>query len=201
MWGPNYENGPIYDMDAIVQSDHLTEFSASLGLYLNIPLSQHLSIGTKFLIGRSFMQEMDIDGVVSGKVKDMDYQINAINKNGILETNMSIEYPTTKGDYEYTWDYMTLGGNSSTTWGTGLSLTYRYKSNFSWRLFCDYDYTKKEFTLKYDPLNYMREALTTNAYVLANYIEEISPYLYAQEYKKTKKMNYFTVGLSFMVNL
>ena len=201
MWGSFYDNGPVYDLDAVVQSDHLTEFSASLGVYLNIPLSKHFSVGTKFLIGRSFMQEMDIDGVVNGKVKDMDYQINAVNKNGVLETNMSIEYPTTKGEYDYTWDYMTLGANNSTTWGTGLSLTYRYKSNFSWRLFCDYDYTEKNFTLKYDPLNYMREALTTNSYVLANYIEELAPYLPAQEYRKKKKMNYVTIGLSFMVNI
>ena len=96
---------------------------------------------------------------------------------------------------------MTLGGNSSTTWGTGLSLTYRYKSNFSWRLYCDYDYTEKEYTLNYDPLNYMREALTNNTYILAQNIEDLYPYLTAQEYKKKKKMNYVTIGLSFLVNL
>ena len=118
-----------------------------------------------------------------------------------MTTTTTIENPTTQGDYSYSWDYMTLGGNTSTTWGTGLSLTYRYKSNFSWRLFCDYDYTKKEFTLKYDPLNYMRKALTNNSYVLAENISSVYPYLPAQEYKKDKKLNYFTIGMSFMVNL
>ena len=96
---------------------------------------------------------------------------------------------------------MTLGGNTSTTWGTGISLTYRYKSNFSWKLFCDYDYTEKDYTLKYDPLNYMKEALTSNAYLLAQNIEELYPFLPAQEYKKSKIMNYWTIGMSFMVNL
>ena len=201
MWGEDLENGPIRDLNAIVESDHLTEFSASVGLYLNLPLSKHFSLGTKLLIGRSFMQEMDIDGVVNGKVKDMDYQMTASSTNGVLQKTMTIEEPTTKGDYDYTWDYLTLGADNSTTWGTGLSLTYRYKSNFSWKVFVDYDYSKKDFTFKYDPLGYMRHALTTNSYLLAQNIEELSPYLTAEEYKRTKKMNYFTLGLSFMVNL
>ena len=201
MWGPTMENGPISDINAVVESDHLTEFSASLGLYFNLPLCKNLSLGTKFLIGRSFMQEMDIDGQVKGYVKDMDYNINLSSTNGVMNYSTTIEKPKTGGEYEYTWDYVTVGGKSSTTWGTGISLTYRYKSNFSWKLFVDYDYTEKEFTAKYDPLNYMRRALTSNSYVLAQNIESISPYLAAEEYKKTKKMNYVTIGLSFMVNL
>ena len=201
MWGADSQNGPVRDINAVVQSDHLTEFSASLGVYLNIPLSKRLSLGTKLLIGRSFMQEMDIEGQVTGKVKDMDYTMSASSIGGTMSMTTSIEEPTTQGDYSYTWDYLTLGGNSSTTWGTGISLTYRYKSNFSWKIFCDYDYTKKEFTLKYDPQNYMRKALTNNSYVLAENLEILSPYLPAEEYKKDKKMNYFTIGMSFMVNL
>jgi hypothetical protein len=201
MWGDDYDNGPVRDIQAVVQSDHLTEFSASLGLYLNLPLSKHFSLGTKFLIGRSIMQEMDIDGVVNGKVKDMDYTLTASSTNGVLQTTTIIEAPTTKEDYDYTWDYLTLGANNSTTYGTGISLTYRYKSNFSWKVFFDYDYTKKDFELRYDPLNYMRSALTNNSYVLAQNIKSIYPYLDAQEYHKTKKMNYYTIGMSFMVNL
>ena len=36
--------------------------------------------------------------------------------------------------------------------GTGISLTYAYKNNFSWRVFCDYDYSRKTFTATYHPL-------------------------------------------------
>ncbi len=201
MWGPTMENGPVSDINAVVESDHLTEFSASLGLYFNLPLCKNLSLGTKFLIGRSFMQEMDIDGQVKGYVKDMDYNLSLSSTNGVMNYTTTIEKPQTREEYEYTWDYMTVGGKSSTTWGTGISLTYNYKSNFSWKLFVDYDYTEKEFTAKYDPLNYMRQALTSNSYVLAQNLENLAPYLSAEEYKKTKKMNYVTIGLSFMVNL
>ena len=201
MWGADLDNGPIRDMNATVESDHLTEFSASVGLYLNLPLSKRFSLGTKFLIGRSFMQELDIDGVVNGKVKDMNYQMTASSVNGVLQKAITIEEPTTKEDYDYSWDYLTLGADNSTTWGTGLSLTYRYKSNFSWKLFVDYDHSEKDFHFKYDPLGYMRHALTTNSYLLAQNIEELTPYLDAQEYKTKKKMNFFTIGLSFLVNL
>ena len=201
MWGPEFDRGPITDINAVVESDHLTEFSASLGLYFNIPLGKHFSLGSKLLIGRSFMQEMDIDGKVKGYVKNMDYTLNASSTNGVLTYGMNIEEPTTQEEYEYTWDYMTLGGNTSTTWGTGLSLTYKYKSSFAWKLFVDYDYSEKNFTLKYDPLNYMRRALTNSSYTMAQYIEELYPYLSPMEYKKSKKMHYVTLGLSFMVNL
>jgi hypothetical protein len=131
----------------------------------------------------------------------MDYTLTATSKNDDLKTTTIIEAPTTKEDYDYTWDYLTLGANNSTTYGTGISLTYRYKSNFSWKVFFDYDYTKKDFELRYDPLNYMRSALTNSSYILAQNIESIYPYLDAQEYHKTKKMNYYTIGMSFMVNL
>ena len=72
---------PIEDLGGVVESDHLTEFSASVGLYLNLPLSNRFSLGTKFLIGRSFTQELDIDGYASGYVKDIDYRLVIENGN------------------------------------------------------------------------------------------------------------------------
>ena len=93
-----------------------------------------------------------------------------------------------------------MGADNTTTWGTGLSLTYKYKSNFSWRLFADYDYSEKTFTLKYDPFQFMAYGLTGSSYMLAM-LSPISQELSPLEFKKEKKMNYFTIGLSFMVNL
>ena len=55
-------------------------------------------------------------------------------------------------DTRYTWDYIDVGGNNSMKFGTGLSLTYAHKNSFSWRLFCDYDYTRKTFKAMYNPL-------------------------------------------------
>ena len=211
MTAANIGGAPISQIGGVVRSDHLAEFTASAGLYFNLPISSRWSVGTKLLIGRSFTQELDIDGYAQGHVKDIDYDLWV--KNGDIyrdpttgEPYFSLQAPTNTSDnatYNVEWDYLTLGAKSSTSFGTGLSVTYRYKSNFSWRLYCDYDYTKKEFTLTYDPYYFIRSALTPNAYnLVANSV--VSPYYAALEpmvYKKDKKMNFFTLGLSFLVNL
>ena len=192
---------PIEDMGGIVKSDHLAEFSASCGLYFNLPLSQQFSLGTKLLIGRSFTQELDIDGYAKGRVKDIDYRIIFENGDMFLEKPGDLSYPYDAGEEYYSeWDYLTVGAKSSTTWGTGLSLTYRYKSNFAWRLFCDYDYTKKDFTMTYDPYHYLQDGLTPKAFSVVSIGSPQYALLYPVQFRKEKKMNYFTLGMSFMVN-
>lgn len=192
---------PIEELGATVESDHLAEFSGSLGLYFNIPIDKHFSIGSKVLIGRSFTQELDLDGYAYGRKKDINYHL-VIDNSDIDKTNSKIDYPHDTGeDYISSWDYLTIGAKSSTTWGTGLSLTYRYKSNFAWRLFCDYDYTEKTFTMTYDPYHYLKDGLDWNAYTLVTLLSPKSGMLEPIEFKKSKKMNYFTLGLSFLVNL
>ena len=102
----------------------------------------------------------------------------------------NLAYPNNTGEkWTDEWEYLTIGAKSSTSYGTGLSLTYRYKSNFSWRFYCDYDYTRKEFTAKYDPFHMMRTGLTGDGLGLQ-----------AREYRTKKSMNYWTLGLAFLVN-
>jgi len=115
-----------------------------------------------------------------------------------------LDYPKntpTNEQYDTEWDFLTLGASNSTSWGTGLSLTYRYKSNFSWRIYCDYDYTKKTFTMTCDPNNYLRSALTPNAYGVVSMLTPYPPLMDEAVFKRSKKMNYFTAGISFLVNL
>ena len=189
--------GPVTEMGGVVKSDHLAEFIGSVGLYFNIPLCKRLAIGTKLLIGRSITQELDIDGYAKGNVMDIDYSVTLQNGQFI---NPEIKYPVKNGQtYDMEWNYVKLGANNSTSWGTGLSLNYQYKSNFSWRIFADYDYSKKIYTMTYDPFHFMQYGLTSSAFTLAQ-LSDISTELYPLEYKRTKKMYYFTIGASFMVN-
>ena len=192
------KDSPVTEIGGIVRSDHLAEFTASVGLYFNIPLSKRFALGTKALIGRSFMQELDIDGYADGNVKDINYELTY--KNGDI-ISATIDYPKSTGDsYHDEWDYLTLGAKNATSFGTGISLTYKYKSNFSWKIFADYDYSKKEFSLKYDPFDFLKYGMTDSAYDLAT-LTSSYPEMDVIEYKRTKKMNYFTLGLSFLVNL
>ena len=201
-------NSPVTDISGVVKSDHITEFTGSLGLYFNLPLTSRLSLGTKALIGRSITQDMDIDGHAEGNVKDINYSL--VIKNGKIDTDItdasgkkvtSVDYPVNTGEkFTDDWDYLTLSATNSTSWGTGLSLTYKYKSNFSWKLFIDYDYTKKTYTLRYDPYHFLTKGLTENAYNLMAVVSDVSNKFGAMEAKKDKKMNYFTIGASFAVN-
>ena len=183
-----------------IESDHLTEFSANVGLYFNLPLSSRFSLGSKLLIGRSMTQELDINAHYQGDIKNMAYDLNISdgyadpNKNDISLTVNDLY--STNTPYDIEWDYLTLGGNNSTNVGTGLSLTYRYKSNFSWRLYCDYDYSKKEYTLTADPLRFLKVG-TPN---LNSLFETLGAPMNPVVYKKEKNVHYFTIGASFAVN-
>ncbi len=195
-------NAPVTTINGVVKSDHLAEFTGSVGLYFNLPLTKNFSIGTKALIGRSFTQELDIDGHAEGNVKDIDYILVQENLNGVSERSFKyLDYPQNTGEkWDDDWEYLVLGAKSSTSFGTGISLTYKYKSNFSWRLFCDYDYTKKDFTLKYDPYHFGKKGLTSAAIDFFQIVSGFPQMFSSYEFKRTKKMNYFTVGMSFLVN-
>ena len=209
------ENAPVTDSYGIVKSDHITEFTGSVGVYFNLPLGIHFSLGTKALVGRSITQELDIDGHAEGNMKDIGYTMSLDNRPGhkdaygdpTLSLN-DLQYPNNTGEkWTDDWEYLTVGAKSSTSFGTGLSLTYRYKSNFSWRLYCDYDYTRKDFTATYDPFHFVTKSMTSGASYLADLALLASTGEYAdglgldpREYKTRKYMNYWTLGLSFLVN-
>ena len=183
-----------------IESDHLTEFSANVGLYFNLPLSSRFALGSKLLIGRSMTQELDINAHYQGDTKNMAYDMNISDGYADPDKNdMSLivkDFYSTNNPYDIEWDYLTLGGNNSTNFGTGLSLTYRYKSNFSWRLFCDYDFSKKEYTLTADPLRYFKVG-TPN---ISSLFDMLGAPMDPIVYKKEKNVSFFTIGASFAVN-
>ena len=135
------------EVEMTIKSDHLTEFAGDIGLYFNLPLSRRFALGSKLLIGRSIMEEIDLNATAKGGSwdYDLDDDYNAIN----------IRY---MGDYETEWDYFTVSANNTMKYGTGISLTYAYKENFAWKLFFDYDFSRKTYTLNYSPLGYYHYA-------------------------------------------
>ena len=186
-------SGMVTEEEITVESDHLTEFSANVGLFLNLPLSKRFSLGTKFLIGRTMTQELDINAHYKGTTKAMDTHIEFDNNE---LTDLQLSNIRDGSAYDMEWDYLTLGGNNSTTYGTGLSLTYKYKSNFMWKVFVDYDYSKKTFTLTYDPLRFLKVTTPDLGSVF-----EIGGFpLDAYVFKREKEMHYITIGGSFAVN-
>ena len=176
-----------------IESDHLTEFAADAGMYFNIPLSPRFAIGTKLLIGRSIMQELDIDAHFKGNVKAMSYTIEM--DGNILKDFDILGFKDTGNTYEHEWDYMTVSANNSTKIGTGISLTYSYKNAFTWKVFCDYDFTKKTYTLTYNPYEYWNYGMPD----MVKAMNEMGVPLEAEKYKVKKNMNTFVIGASFAV--
>ena len=191
-------SGNLTDMlvtkEFTIESDHLTEFAADAGLYFNIPLSQRFSLGTKFLVGRSIMQELDINARYAGNVMDLNY--NATIKNGELTSLDITDIKDSGKDYDVEWDYLTVSANHSTKWGTGLSLTYAYKKNFSWKVFCDYDFTRKHYTLTYDPDYYVNYAMPEAIGMAALEGQTTGP----EKHTLKKDVNSWVVGASFAVS-
>ncbi len=175
----------IDNIDFVIESDHLTEFAGDLGVYFNLPLSNRFALGSKLLVGRSIMQELALDAKIAGQ--------------HYYKENDSWDNPT--GDaFEHSWDYFTITGSNSNKFGTGISLTYAYKQNFSWKVFLDYDYTRKTYTMDYN-VGGMYEALYPEDYKNLSDAErkEFKEGTSASQSIK-KNMHSFVLGASFAIN-
>ncbi len=175
----------IDNIDFVIESDHLTEFAGDLGVYFNLPLSDRFALGSKLLVGRSIMQELALDAKIAGQ--------------HYYKENDSWDNPT--GDaFEHSWDYFTITGSNSNKFGTGISLTYAYKQNFSWKVFLDYDYTRKTYTMDYN-VGGMYEALYPEDYKNLSDAErkEFKEETSASQSIK-KNMHSFVLGASFAIN-
>ena len=81
--------------------------------------------------------------------------------------------------------------------GTGISLTYAHKSNFAWKLFLDYDFARKTYTMTYDPDGYVKDAMPS---IYQEIIKQDAKALDPETQSIKKNMNNFVLGGSFVVN-
>ncbi len=171
--------------DITIESDHITEFTGDVGVYFNLPLSRRWALGSKLLVGRSVIQDLDVDAHFAGK-------------------SLVFDGTTVKpgDDYDITWDYLTVSGNNTLKYGTGLSLTYAYKSNFSWKLFADYDFTRKHYTMEYNAMEFERVSNPTAYYNMVEIYKETHPNITSTALSSTikKNMNSIVLGCSFTVS-
>ena len=186
-WFFTDDNGNLYpeaekaisDIGYTIESDHLTEFSVDLGAYFNLPLSERFALGSKLLIGRSIMQELSLDAYMKG---------NALVDDGNDGWKVDETRP-----FNNEWDYFTVKGDNTMKFGTGISLTYAYKQNFSWKVFLDYDYTRKTYTLSYDPTGFIKG-------LFPDVDTELVKGLIPGPKSIKKNMHSFVLGASFAIN-
>lgn len=180
-----------------IESDHLTEFAADLGAYVNLPLSRRFALGTKLLFGRSIMQELNLKARFQGEIKDFELTINDDDEVDLKVTDV-LNDDGSKKTYDTSWDYFVLDANNSWKMGTGLSLTYAYKNNFSFRVFADYDFSRKTYTLEYAPTEFLSVAMP-RLYEWASEDDEYQDYL-VEKMSLRRNRHTFTLGASFAVS-
>ena len=104
---------------------------------------------------------------------------------------------------EYTFAQVT--GDKSFNYICGLSLTYRYKENFSWKIFLDYDNSKTNYEFKFNMFDKktaaaMKDILSKQE--KATYIEPEDIDLMCIPYTgvSKKRMYFWTLGAAFSIN-
>lgn len=134
----------IQNIGLVIESDHLTEFAADAGVYFSLPLSSRFALGSKVLVGRSVMTDIEIKASYAGDQYDFNL--------AYLDDETQPMFTPNGQMAAHEWNYINIGATNSMKFGTGISLTYAHKNSFSWRVFCDYDYARKTFTATYNPL-------------------------------------------------
>ena len=90
--------------------------------------------------------------------------------------------------------------------GTGLSLIYAYKENYAWRLFVDYDFSHKTYTMTYDPSLFALESIEFRSSEMGesfSYMDFMEPEDItglAEIHKVKKNRNTFVIGGSFTIS-
>ena len=182
-----------------IESDHLTEFACDLGIYGNLPLSRHFAIGAKLLGGRSIMQELNLKARYQGEVKEFTY-ITDKTTGEIDDVKIATKTNAdgTPATYDYSWDYFVLDANNSFKLGTGISLTYAYKNNFSFRVFAEYDYTRKTYKLEYNPAEFLNLAMP-DILAIASMEPELAE-MYSPHQSIRRNRHTFIIGGSFAIS-
>lgn len=180
-----------------VESDRLSEFSLSAGAYFSLPLTPRLALGTKLLVGRNYTQGIDINARVAGQKRDIDMSYEEVNGRPLLMYEIKGDSHQGGEKYETEWNYLSVKGGKSMEVGTGVSLTYAYKSLMAFKFFLDYDFTRKRYEINYAPTYFMKAAARNLTFDgrPANADDYITPYTM----RIPKNMSKFVLGGAFCV--
>ena len=147
MADPDMQNS-VRSIEFTIQSDHITEFAGDAGIYFSLPFSSRFALGSKLLVGRTIMDDIEVTAAYSGK--ELVFNPDA------FDTDSNNFFIPSDKDVNGEWDYINVSASNSMKFGSGLSLTYAHKNSFSFRLFCDYDYSRKTFKGTYNPFGFIK---------------------------------------------
>lgn len=225
--GQPWELPSLYNVKTT--NSNLIDGSFDVGVYGNLPLSKHFSIGAKALVGLRANGGFEYKANVGYRKQAQDANENYIythtadfitgevgnampvyifeNADGSLFYSNETLLPGVSRNYNYHLDpqrfrsgeytISKLSGGSAMNFVFGLSATYRYKDNFSWKIFLDYDTARSKYTYKFNLFNDLT----------MDYMQYNAPDIYNElkgktDYKSSfsTRFNLFTLGAAFSVN-
>lgn len=217
-------NAPgIYSMTN--EDNNFVDASADLGIYFNLPLNNRFSVGAKALAGARFTDgvtytakngfrkpytdEAGNQYYTASSAQNalpiwmfVDADGNEFPSNEILMPGVSTDYNYALDEKKYVSDeynMMKVTGGTSFNAVFGLSFTYRYKNNFSWKVFADYDVTKSKYTYQGQFLS--DETMNKYGESIKAFDGDIYDILNTKVTGSIKKhFNIFTLGAAFEIN-
>lgn len=217
----------LYNIKAA--NSNLIDGSFDVGVYGNLPLSKHFSLGAKFLVGARVnggfeykantgyrMQAQDADGnfintyisdFITGEMGKASPVYIFENPDGSLFNSNETLLPGVSQNYNYHLDpqrfqsgeytISKLTGGSSINYVFGLSATYKYKENFSWKIFLDYDTARNRYNYTFKLFDDQ-----TMDYMKYNGPDIYNDLIGKTDYKASfsSRFNLFTIGASFSIN-
>lgn len=169
--------GAVRSIQFTIESDHLTEFAADAGVYFSLPLTERFALGSKAIIGRSVMNDIEVSAAYEGKELAMDLE-------GYLDGTSTDLMRKTDTDVSGKWTHFNVHASNSVKFGSGISLAYAHKNMFAFKVFMDYDYSRKTFTATYNPFGFL-ETLSPSTVRTLNELADVD--ITQPAVSKTKK--------------
>jgi membrane-associated phospholipid phosphatase len=214
-----YDNGTtdLHGLYRIEQEDNqFIDASIDVGAYFNLPLGDRFALGAKALLGARISDGISFKGVTGERLKEGNNYVfeDSEGNRHVGGTSMwydpGYNYVLKEGTIKE-YDLLRIKSNTSFNYVLGVNFTYRYKSNFSWKVFVDFDSSKKHYELTstdYTPemLDKLQAAVETDTQLdpqtQADWLEGIAlERIFTNNTAYSKKwLNFFTIGAAFSVN-
>lgn len=201
-----------------IENSNFNKASLDGGVYFNLSLGKHFSFGAKALAGVRFG-----DGIcykAKNGVPRVDKEYFLFDKNGqshpiywyetsdgsqfrsteLLEPGVSQDYNFVLDNPTEEFECMRIRENTSFNYVLGTSITWRYKTNFAWKAFVDFDSAHTTYT--YRGKYFSDEAIANigSTTFPASYPKAWNAISKAFEGHSSRTFNLFTLGGSFCVN-
>lgn len=200
-----------------IANSNFNQASLDAGVYYNLPIGKQFALGAKALLGARFG-----DGITykakNGTPK-VDNSMHLIDNQGkeypiywfeaqdgsqfrstdLLDPGISEEYNFVLENETEEFDFLRVKGKSAFNYVLGVNFTWRYKTNFAWKVFADFDSSKSKYTYNVDFFSQEAKERISKSSLSASHPEVVEAVNRSYTRISNHTFNLFTFGGSFSV--